>query len=75
MKNDNRKEIENAMVQGWWPEDDLRRAFVAGAKWWEFEKTGATMWTSDVRKMEGVAELRYPGGKLRSSLTQSNSTQ
>ena len=28
------------------------RAFVDGAKWWEWEKEGATMWPSDQRKAE-----------------------
>ncbi len=31
-------------VEGTLPPDDLRRAFVAGAKWWEYENTGFTMW-------------------------------
>lgn len=35
-------------------------AFVAGAKWWEFEKTGATMWTSDTHKADAEAQRRYP---------------
>lgn len=53
------------MIQGTWPEDDIRRAFVAGAKWWEFEKEGATMWPSDRNKAEAQAEKRYPGGSLQ----------
>jgi basic membrane lipoprotein Med (substrate-binding protein (PBP1-ABC) superfamily) len=32
--------------------------FVAGAKWWEFEKTGFTMWQSDQRSAETVAYRR-----------------
>ena len=44
---------------GTWPHDDIRRAFVAGAKWWEFEKCKATMWNDDVRKAETEAEKRY----------------
>ena len=51
------------VVEGTWPEDDLRRAFVTGAKWWEWKEKGATMWNSDVREAEKEAELRYPGGK------------
>ena len=35
-------------------------AFVAGSKWWEFAKTGATMWTGDVREAEEAAQERYP---------------
>ncbi len=52
------------IIEGTWPEDDLRRAFVAGAKWWEYENCGATMWNSDRRKSEKEAEFRYPGGRL-----------
>jgi hypothetical protein len=53
------------MVEGEWPEDDLRRAFVAGAAWWEFHKKGATMWQSDRALVEGVADNRYPNGKVQ----------
>ena len=52
-----------AIVTGTWPVDDLRRAFVAGAAWWEFRKDGATMWQSDRRLSEVEAEKRYPEGK------------
>ncbi len=48
---------------GTWPKDDLRRAFVSGAKWWEFVKTGSTMWPSDVHNAEDAAERKYPGGR------------
>ncbi len=51
--------------KGQWPADDLRRAFVKGAKWWEFESTGATMWPSDQDKAETAAELYYPKGRPR----------
>ncbi len=27
----------------------MRRAFVSGAKWWEYESTKFTMWPSDQR--------------------------
>ena len=46
-------------VEGSWPKDDIRRAFVAGAKWWEFHTTGATMWQSDVSLAEAEANKRY----------------
>jgi len=46
------------------PEDDLRRAFVAGAKWWEYHSTKFTMWPSDRDLAEKEAERRYPEGKL-----------
>jgi hypothetical protein len=51
--------------EGTWPKDDLRRAFVAGAKWWEYEAGGGTMWNSDIRLAEVEAELRYPEGKVK----------
>ena len=31
-------------------DDAYRRGFVDGAKWWEWEKTGATMWQSDQQR-------------------------
>jgi hypothetical protein len=48
---------------GTWTKGDLRRAFVRGAKWWEFYKTGATMWGSDQRAAEEEAEKRFPQGR------------
>lgn len=53
-------------LEGYWPADDLRRAFVMGAKWWEYQSLGATMWQSDQREAEAEAERRYPDGKLPS---------
>ena len=50
--------------EGTWPADDLRRAFVMGAKWWEYHQTGATMWPSDRNLAEAEADRRYPEGKL-----------
>ena len=55
------------MVDGTWSKDDIRRAFVAGAAWWEFEETGGTMWESDRKLAEDEAEWRYPGGNPRES--------
>lgn len=40
--------------------DTLRGAFVAGAKWWEWESTKGTMWASDRDKAWAEAENRYP---------------
>lgn len=39
---------------------DLIIAFVQGAQWWEWKKSGATMWTSDRGRpgMEDPAALR-----------------
>lgn len=50
-------------MEGTLPNNDLRRAFVAGAKWWEYHKAGATMWQSDSNLAEEEAERRYPDGK------------
>lgn len=36
------------------------QAFVAGAKWWEFESTGGTMWPSDQAKVCAEAEKQWP---------------
>ena len=46
-------------MEGTWPENDIRRAFVAGAKWWEYHSTGASMWNSDVDLAEAEAMRRY----------------
>lgn len=35
-------------------------AFVKGAKWWEFESTGGTMWQSDQARVRAEAERYYP---------------
>jgi hypothetical protein len=47
------------LTEGTWAKDDLRRAFVEGAAWWEYHKTGFTMWTADRRVAEAEAERRY----------------
>ena len=49
-------------MQGTCPKDDLRRAFVAGAKWGEYHTFGSTMWDSDIKLAEKEAEKRYPLG-------------
>ena len=36
-------------------EEIARRAFVCGAKWWEWEKTGATIWPSDQARASEAA--------------------
>ena len=51
------------VLLGTWPADDLRRAFVAGAAWWKFYRTGFTMWSSDRLEAED-AERHYPDGKI-----------
>lgn len=40
-------------------ENDLRRAFVAGCKFWEYYSTGCTMWQSDLELAETEANDRY----------------
>ena len=44
--------------------DALIIAFVQGAQWWEWEKTGATMWQTDRNKAEDQAEKRLHNGTL-----------
>ena len=40
--------------------DVAKAAFLAGAKWWEFESQKATMWQSDQWRVWEEAERRYP---------------
>jgi hypothetical protein len=51
-------------IEGTLPADDLRRAFVNGAKWWLFATENATMFGEERRAAEDAAEECYPGGKL-----------
>lgn len=44
-------------------EKGLREAFLAGAKWWEFHTTDATMWQSDQADTWKEAEKRYGPGE------------
>jgi hypothetical protein len=50
-------------IEGTFPADDLRRAFVMGAQWWELQSTGGTMWQSDRNLAEERAEELFPNGK------------
>jgi hypothetical protein len=50
-------------LEGTLPADDLRRAFVMGAKWWAWETMHATMFPSERHEAEAEAERRFPGGK------------
>ena len=45
-------------LQGTWPRG-VHRAFVEGAQWWEFHKTGATMFPSDRDLAEERAVEKY----------------
>ena len=51
-------------LEGTLPANDLRRAFVMGAKWWHWISTGMTMFPVDRRMAEEQAEAVFPGGKL-----------
>ena len=51
-------------IEGTLPADDLRRAFVMGAKWWHLITTGATMYSSEREVAEEHAEKFFPDGKL-----------
>lgn len=53
------------IIFGSWDGDDLRRAFVEGVAWWEYVKTGGTIWSADRERAEDEAERRFPGGKAR----------
>ena len=44
--------------------DGLLYAFLEGAKWWEHESTGFTMWQSDQEKAWKTAECRLAAGLL-----------
>ena len=41
--------------------DDILQAFVEGAKFWEWHKTGATMWQSDQNLCLQKAKEKYGG--------------
>lgn len=42
----------------------LIAAFIQGAKWWEFQSRGATMWPSDQEAAEAAARVRAEQGTL-----------
>lgn len=46
-------------TDGTWPLDCLQRAFVDGAKWWQFHKNGSTMFPSERDEAEAQAIGRY----------------
>lgn len=47
------------MDEGTWPKNDIRRAFVAGVAWWQYDEYGFSMWTNERRRAEKEAEKRY----------------
>ena len=66
--------------EGSWPQVCVQRAFVEGAKWWEYHETGCTMWPSDRDTAEDEAVKRYgepeaaptalPGADIREAFRQ-----
>lgn len=44
--------------------EKLEIAFVQGVKWWEYNRTGGTMWASDRRLAEKEARVRSRNGEL-----------
>lgn len=54
----------DAAASGVVPGNALITAFVQGAKWWEYHKTGGTMWQSDQQIVENEAERRLENSTL-----------
>ena len=46
-------------MDGFWPKDSVQRAFVEGAKWWQFHHAGSTMFGSERDVAEAEAVKRY----------------
>jgi hypothetical protein len=47
------------MRDGFWPKDSVQRAFVEGAKWWQFHHARSTMFGSERDEAEAEAVKRY----------------
>ena len=47
------------LQEGTWPADCVQRAFVNGAKWWQFKANGSTAFPSEIDQMEDEAVKRY----------------
>ena len=47
------------IIEGTLPANDLRRAFVDGAKWWNYYSTGFTMFQEERNIAEREADERY----------------
>ena len=67
MRDARQAQSELAAPAGSVTPDALIVAFVQGAQWWEYHKTGATMWASDRDRAEGEAEKRAANGTLGKS--------
>lgn len=59
MPNDNPQPEAVRSVEGSWPLNCIQRAFVNGAKWWQFHRNGSTAFSSEVGEMEDEAVRRY----------------
>ncbi len=49
---------------------ELIRAFVQGAKWWQFHKNGSTAFASEVDEMEAKATEMLQNGALGETMEQ-----
>lgn len=47
------------MTEGTWPQECVQRAFVDGAKWWQYHHNGSTMFPSERDEAEAEAVKRY----------------
>jgi hypothetical protein len=47
------------LIEGTWPKACIQRAFVDGAKWWQFHHNGSTMFGSERDEAEAEAIRRY----------------
>jgi len=65
-RRDREAPVEGDLFLRW--SDELITAFVQGAKWWEYHKTGATMWPSDTNVAKLKAEYKALDGTLGKSL-------
>lgn len=52
-------------IQGSWPAHCEQRAFVDGAKWWQWLQNKATAFPSEVDAMEAEAVERYGQPEVR----------
>lgn len=50
---------KRAGIEGSWPASCVQRAFVDGAKWWQFHQSKFTAFPSEVDEMEAEAVRRY----------------
>jgi hypothetical protein len=51
--------MEKPLLEGTWPAKCRQRAFVEGAKWWQYHSNGSTMFPSDRDEAEREAVKRY----------------